>query len=158
QGADTPGRVLELATGKKSQPGVGQFPSWSTNSQRVSSHGLYGDGHWFILNADNGALQQFLRPWGLLAPCLAWSPEGTELLCVSGGPSPVTRWDVASGRPRTFTGWPTNTIHHLDWPAKGKEVLSSSADGSADIWDPAQGKLVRSPKPGGVFSPDGKRR
>ncbi len=93
---------------------------------------------------------------------VAWSPDGRGLAVGSQDKRPVRLWDAETGRRLQVFETPSpNFVQALAWSADGKNILTYlNTHTSYDIWNVADGKLVRSvPIECHIFSfaPDGKR-
>jgi WD40 repeat protein len=74
---------------------------------------------------------------------LAWDP--TSRFLATGGSEVVTVWDVSGKGPRGTRPrelrWHTKKVTLLAWQARGKLLISGSADGTVALWDPERPRI-----------------
>ncbi|MGH7560236.1 MAG: toll/interleukin-1 receptor domain-containing protein [Gemmatimonadales bacterium] len=96
---------------------------------------------------------------------VAFSPDGTKLLTVSGwhfDPGTVMVWDIARGTPVGSPLEHREFVFNAVFNPAGDRIVSASADRTARVWDAASGRPVLPPlmHPDYVgaarFSPDGR--
>jgi len=94
-----------------------------------------------------------------------YSPDGGRIIATSIHEANVA-WiiDVTTGEHLLVLRGHTKPIQGVDWSTDGRWVATASADGSARVWDPGNGREVLTlhgdaevPWSSAVFSPDGRR-
>jgi Tol biopolymer transport system component len=96
---------------------------------------------------------------------LAWSPDGSKIASVQKFDHLVHIWDTeVGGHLFTYTGHPANkAVWGLAWSPDSTRVASASEDGTVQVWEAEDGKLIRtySKHQGTVYavawSPDGSK-
>ncbi len=92
---------------------------------------------------------------------VAFSPDGTVLVCVSDEDTTVLSWQVATGERRERLWGHSRTVRHFAFSPEGSRLVTASDDGTVRVWDwkSGRGRALQGHS-GAVrhvaFSPDGR--
>jgi WD40 repeat protein len=160
---DKTARILDVSTGgllgTLAHPAQVLAVAFSADGKRLAT-GAEDGTHLWEIDAERDVWRG-KRPF---VRSVAFSPDGSRLLTASEGGQPAVIHDVADGR-ETAVFWPDKTPGFLcsSFSPDGKQVVSSSLDHTARIWDASTGKELAElaghggPVRSAHFFPDGKR-
>jgi WD40 repeat protein len=77
--------------------------------------------------------------------CVAWSPDGTQLVSGGGnqGSGELYVWDARSGERMSILQGLTGAVYAVAWHPVGKLLISGGSDGRLCWWDLPSGACVR---------------
>ena len=132
-------RLWEFASGNRLIPFPG--PNQAVTSVIFSPDGRHvatSSSEIHLWEAHTGKL---LRIWNLAGP-LAFTPDGTTLICGGARTGKVHCLDLTNGAAdRPFQAHP-KYLGCLDLSSDGKILATADYDGSLKLWDPATGQLL----------------
>jgi WD40 repeat protein len=112
-----------------------------------------------------GGAGVLIRPGRRFAGAVAFAPRGDRVAAITGGESKGSGqlwvWDVGTGRPIASATVPDLPVS-LAYAPDGTAVATGGWNGTAQLWDPATGHVLRSfsghstPVRGLAFLPDGR--
>ena len=135
---------------------------WEPSNETAATT-LYGRVVFDAVKKSGGLRSVLAHPGG--AKFGSWSPGGTRIVTVGGGPGPGVAqiWDAATGRPLGGPLHHEGEIHCASWSPDGTRIVTGSADKTARVWDVATGRSLGQPisQEGSIrsvnWSPDGAR-
>jgi WD40 repeat protein/serine/threonine protein kinase len=143
----------------RSLPMMAIAVAYSPDGSRLAAG---GDAKILILDAAGGAELRLLPKAGDSIRCLAWNPEGTQL--VSAGEDGLALvWDATTGKKLHILSGHSGAVYAAVWNPDGRRLATGSRDASLKIWNPATGQLLGSLRGNATqitsvaWSPDGQQ-